>query len=251
MSDLLRVEDLKVSYGAVQALRGVSLTVRAGEIVSLLGANGAGKSSLLKAVMQAVSHAKGAIYFQDQRLDQFRTDELVQKGIALVPEGRGILSTLSVYENLELGAFHRKNWHSDLDHIYSLFPVIKERLHQNAGTLSGGEQQMLAIGRALLSKPKLLLLDEPFAALDEVTRFVLDSDLRTLHKNLEMTVVFVTHSLSEAAFLSDRILLLSKRDKKISSEVIVPFGKQRDQELRTSPQFTELTKHLFQEFLRL
>lgn len=160
-ASLLEVDDLRVSYGAVQALRGVSLGVKEGEIVALLGANGAGKSTLLKAVMNMVQIQKGDVRYQKKSILQMRTNEIVRSGIALVPEGRGILTTMTVYENLELGAFHQKHWLPDLEHIFKLFPILKERIKQNAGTLSGGEQQMLAIGRALLSKPKLLLLDEP------------------------------------------------------------------------------------------
>lgn len=158
---ILEIDDLKVSYGAVQALRGVSLGVKQGEIVALLGANGAGKSTLLRSVMNMVAIQHGDIRYQKKSLRKVKTNDIVQLGIALAPEGRGILTTMSVRENLELGAFHRKNWEGDLEHIFGLFPILKERIRQNAGTLSGGEQQMLAIGRALLSKPKLLLLDEP------------------------------------------------------------------------------------------
>ncbi len=160
--NLLTVENLSVSYGAVQALKGVSLKVDQGEIVCLLGSNGAGKTSLLKAVVQAISLKTGEINFEGKSIKGSRPDQLLKKGLALVPEGRGILTSLSVLENLELGAFYRSDeWKNELDYIFSLFPILKERLLQNAGTLSGGEQQMLAIGRALLSKPKLLLLDEP------------------------------------------------------------------------------------------
>jgi branched-chain amino acid transport system ATP-binding protein len=160
-NSILEIDDLKVSYGAVQALRGVSLGVKEGEIVALLGANGAGKSTLLRAVMNMVPTQNGDVRYYRQSLRRKKTNEIVQSGIALVPEGRGILTTMTVYENLELGAFHRKEWKGDLDKIFGLFPILKERIKQYAGTLSGGEQQMLAIGRALLSKPKLLLLDEP------------------------------------------------------------------------------------------
>lgn len=160
-TELLRVENLYVRYGAVEALRGVSLEVYSGEIVSLLGANGAGKTSLLSAIMRRLNPVSGKIFYQGKDLSRCKTHQLVQNGLAIVPEGRGILQSLTVLENLELGAYHRKDWKTDLDHIFHLFPVLKDRLKQNAGTLSGGEQQMLAIGRALLSKPRLLLLDEP------------------------------------------------------------------------------------------
>jgi len=159
---LLDIADLRVSYGAVQALKGISLNVMDGEIVTLLGANGAGKSTCLRSIMQTVPIQNGEIKFRNESLRKLKTEAIVPRGIALVPEGRGILATLSVLENLELGAYHReKSWRTDLDRIYALFPILKERLKQLGGTLSGGEQQMLAIARALLSKPKLLLLDEP------------------------------------------------------------------------------------------
>ncbi len=158
---LLKVEQVSVSYGAVQALDSVSLEVKEGEIVALLGANGAGKSTLLKSVMRMVPLKQGVISFRGENLSHSRTSGIVKKGMALVPEGRGILGTMSVKENLEMGAFHRTDWESDLKHVLELFPILSERLHQHAGTLSGGEQQMLAIGRAILSAPRLLLLDEP------------------------------------------------------------------------------------------
>ncbi len=161
MTPLLQIQDLKVSYGAVQALRGVSIDVQKGEIVTLLGSNGAGKSSLLKSIMGMTSNRQGKILFEGREIQNLSTEQIVKMGIALSPEGRGILSTMSVLENLELGAYHRDDWRHELDHIYELFPRVKERSHQIAGTLSGGEQQMVAIARALLAKPKLLLLDEP------------------------------------------------------------------------------------------
>lgn len=161
MSALLQIDDLKVNYGAVQALRGVSLHVDRGEIVTLLGANGAGKSSLLKSVMGMTFSRSGKISLDGSEIQDRKTEDVVKMGISLAPEGRGILSSLSVMENLELGAFHRKNWRGDLEGIFNLFPRVKERQHQIAGTLSGGEQQMVAIARALLAKPRLLMLDEP------------------------------------------------------------------------------------------
>jgi branched-chain amino acid transport system ATP-binding protein len=161
MSELLSIQDLKVNYGAVHALRGVSIDVQKGEIVALLGANGAGKSSLLKSIMGMTYNRSGKVFFEGREIQDVSTESIVKTGISLAPEGRGILSSLSVLENLELGAFHRKDWRPDLDKVFELFPRVKERQAQLAGTLSGGEQQMVAIARALLAKPKLLLLDEP------------------------------------------------------------------------------------------
>jgi branched-chain amino acid transport system ATP-binding protein len=161
LSSFLDIQKLSVSYGAVQALRDVSLHVAQGEIVTLLGSNGAGKSTLLRSIMNMAPVNSGSIEFEETSILKLPTNQIVRKGVALVPEGRGILQSLSVRENLELGAYHQKDWQADLEEVFRLFPIIKERMKQSAGTLSGGEQQMLAIGRALLSRPKLLLLDEP------------------------------------------------------------------------------------------
>jgi branched-chain amino acid transport system ATP-binding protein len=218
MSALLRVENLSVAYGAVQALREVTLEVNNGEIVALLGANGAGKSSLLRAVMQAVTAPKGLILFEGEDLSRYRTDELVEKGIALVPEGRGILSTLSVFENLELGAFHRHHWHGDLDQIFSLFPVIKDRLKQNAGTLSGGEQQMLAIARALLSKPKLLLLDEPSLGLAPKIIQNIFRLIKEIQKQ-GISILLIEQNAHMALKVSSRAYLLETGRIKVSGTV--------------------------------
>jgi branched-chain amino acid transport system ATP-binding protein len=160
---ILEVRDLQVSYGAIQALKGVSLTLEKGEIVTLIGANGAGKSTTLRAIMGLVPRASGAVQYQGASLDRTPTHEIVRRGMTLVPEGRAIFANLSVRENLGLGAFVRRDGEveADLQRAFQIFPRLKERIEQNAGTLSGGEQQMLAIARALMSRPKVLLLDEP------------------------------------------------------------------------------------------
>lgn len=159
---LLKVSNLHISYGAVQALRGVDIDVHPGEIVTLLGSNGAGKSSLLRSIISMTPSPRGNIEFNGESIFRKRTDEIVKSGISLVPEGRGILSTMTVEENLELGAYHQdRTWRNRLPEIFELFPIVQQRIKQNAGTLSGGEQQMVAIGRAMLARPKLLLLDEP------------------------------------------------------------------------------------------
>ena len=162
---MLTIRDLHVSYGAVQALKGVSLSVNEGEIVALIGPNGAGKTTLLRTVSGLLKPLSGEICFQNEILGRLKPHQVVARGVAQVPEGRLIFQNLSVRENLELGAYARprsqKKIAGDLANIFDLFPRLKERLKQNAGTLSGGEQQMLAIGRALMSRPRLLLLDEP------------------------------------------------------------------------------------------
>ncbi|NBD12597.1 ABC transporter ATP-binding protein [Corallococcus sp. Z5C101001] len=161
---LLRVEGLQVRYGAIQALRGVSLQVGRGEMVALIGANGAGKTSTLRAVSGMLKPSAGRITLAGQDITGLKAHQLVPRGMAHAPEGRGIFPNLTVQENLELGAYLRKDTaqvQQDMEKGFGLFPVLKERQRQLAGTLSGGEQQMLAIARALLSKPQLLLLDEP------------------------------------------------------------------------------------------
>lgn len=160
---ILEVRDLHVAYGAIQALKGVSLTVRRGEITTIIGANGAGKSTLLRAISGLVRPTRGIIRYENTDITRLPPHRIVQRGIIHVPEGRRIFAEMSVYENLLLGAYSQ--WGRDLDtrleRIFAIFPRLKERLHQRAGTLSGGEQQMLAIGRALMARPRLLMLDEP------------------------------------------------------------------------------------------
>ena len=161
---LLTIENLSVHYGAIRALHGVSISVEPGEIVTLIGANGAGKSTTLRAVSGLVKPSGGTITFNGKNLAGWAPHKILRLGLAQVPEGRGIFPNLTVDENLDLGAFartDRKNIGGDRERVFALFPRLKERLDQRAGTLSGGEQQMLAIGRALLARPRLLLLDEP------------------------------------------------------------------------------------------
>ena len=160
--NLLEVKDLSVSYGGIRAVKGISFDVPEGEVVTLIGANGAGKSSTLRAIVGLEKAAEGSIQFDGKELTQMGTEQLVTEGITLVPEGRRVFPNLSVLENLKIGAYQRKDsLEADIEWIYSLFPRLKERSWQMAGTLSGGEQQMLAIGRALMSKPKLIMMDEP------------------------------------------------------------------------------------------
>ena len=161
---MLEVFDLQVSYGAIKALDGISFAVPQGRIVALLGANGSGKTTTLRAITGLAAPGGGRIVFEGRELRRLPTHEIVQRGIAMVPEGRRIFANLTVYENLQLGAYFRRDQPAlarDLDLIYDTFPRLAERRTQAAGTLSGGEQQMLALGRALMSRPRLLLLDEP------------------------------------------------------------------------------------------
>lgn len=161
---LLEFKDVNVHYGSIHALKGVSFNVEQGKIVTLVGANGAGKSTTLRAASGMLTPSKGEVLFEGKKLNGMRPDHIVSLGISHAPEGRGIFANMTVEENLKLGAYLRKDKDgiaSDMEHVFSLFPRVKERLWQVAGTLSGGEQQMVAIGRALMSRPKLLLLDEP------------------------------------------------------------------------------------------
>ena len=160
---ILEVKDLHVDYGGVKALRGVSLNLDKGEIVKLIGANGAGKSTTLRAIMGLVAPVSGEVRYRGELLTGLPTFRIVRDRLTLVPEGRAVFANLTVRENLELGAYSRRDAGvgDDLDRVLSIFPRLKERIRQRAGTLSGGEQQMLAIGRALMSRPDVLLLDEP------------------------------------------------------------------------------------------
>lgn len=161
---MLELRDIYTNYDHIQALKGISLTVREGEIVALIGANGAGKSTTLNTISGIVKAAKGAVLYNDKNITKSSTHSIVKGGIVQVPEGRAILTTLKVIENLELGAFIRKDSHrikNDIESVFSRFPILEKRANQLAGTLSGGEQQMLAIGRALMARPRILLLDEP------------------------------------------------------------------------------------------
>jgi len=179
------VRNLKSFYGYLQALRGVSIHVEEGEIVALIGANGAGKTTLLNSIAGIISSKKGQILFKDKDITHFPPQQIVKQGISLVPEGRQLFTPLSVMDNLILGAYQRykrknkDNIEADLDRVFHFFPILRERRKQLAGTLSGGEQQMLAIARALMSKPKLLLLDEPSMGLapkvvKEIFRIILE-----------------------------------------------------------------------------
>ena len=205
---MLKVEDIQVYYGAIHAIKGVSFEVNEGEIVALIGANGAGKSTILKTVSGLMHPRSGKISFMDQRIDHTDAYKLLRHGLAHVPEGRRIFLQMSVQENLEMGAFIHKNLNqNDLEMVFDLFPRLKERRKQVAGTLSGGEQQMLAMGRALMSSPKLLMLDEPSMGLAPILVDQIFDIVKSLHK-AGKTVLLVEQNASKALDLADRAYVL-------------------------------------------
>ena len=208
---MLKIENLKVAYGGIQALRGISLEVPDGKIVTLIGANGPGKSTTLRTITGLVKAASGSIQWNGEELLGKSIDKIVTSGIAMSPEGRRVFPDMTVLENLKIGAYLRKDKaeiEKDIQWVYSLFPRLEERSWQLAGTLSGGEQQMLAVGRALMSRPKLLLLDEPAAGMnpqetDELTTFI--GELRDKFK---VTILLIEHHMNLVMDISDRIYVL-------------------------------------------
>jgi len=206
---LLRVEDLKVSYGAIKALLGVSIEVFEGEIVSVIGANGAGKSTLMNAIMGDVKRESGKVILEGKALSN-KSFEVVSQGVSLAPEGRKVFATLTVHENLMMGAFPRKNRrkiHEDLEWVFNLFPRLEERHTQYAGTLSGGEQQMLAIARALMSRPRVLLLDEPSLGLAPIIIRDIFKELKRINQE-GLTILLVEQNARQALLLSHRAYVL-------------------------------------------
>mgnify|MGYP004524387709 FL=1 len=207
---MLEIKDLHVSYGGIQALRGVSLTVPEGKIVTLIGANGAGKSTLMRTISGLVKAQSGSILWNGQELLTKPIDQIVAGGIAMSPEGRRVFADLTVVENLKIGAYLRRDKagiQQDLEWVYSLFPRLKERSWQSAGTLSGGEQQMLAVGRALMSKPKLLMLDEPSLGLAPlVVREIFDI-IRTVNQQ-GITVLLNEQNANMALKVADYAYVL-------------------------------------------
>ena len=203
---LLRVENLRVKYGNIEVLHGVSLEVNQGEIVTILGANGAGKSTTLLSISGLVRVAAGTIHFENAELHKLRAHDIVKHGIAQVPEGRRIFDTLTVQENLNMGAFVRKDSrqvNESREWVYQLFPILEERRQQLAGTLSGGEQQMLAIGRGLMNQPRILLLDEPSLGLAPLLVKAIFQTLKQINES-GVTILLVEQNARAALKLAHR-----------------------------------------------
>ncbi len=204
---ILELKDVHTSYGNIDALKGISLKVLPGEIVSIIGANGAGKSTALMSICGITPLKKGEIYYDGQPIHGKPADSLPQLGLCQVPEGRRIFPRLSVEDNLELGAFFRKDpsdIDADMNHVFDLFPVLKERRRQMGGTLSGGEQQMLAIGRALMSRPKLLLLDEPSLGLAPLIVQRIFEIVRDINAKENTTILLVEQNANLALQIAKR-----------------------------------------------
>jgi branched-chain amino acid transport system ATP-binding protein len=199
MTAMLEVRGLEVNYGHIEAVRGIDLSLQTGEITALVGANGAGKSTTLLALSGLLPKAKGAVLFEGEDITRLAPHQVVARGIVQVPEGRAILTTMTVRENLELGAYRRgrADTSADLDYVFTLFPRLKERLDGIAGNLSGGEQQMLAIGRALMAKPRLLLLDEPSMGLAPIVVQEIFRALRAINAN-GLTLFLVEQNVRQA-----------------------------------------------------
>lgn len=198
-NNLLTIENLCVSYGGIKAVKGISLTVPEGEIVTLIGANGAGKSTILRTIAGLVKPESGKILYHDEDITGSSTTSIVEKGITLVPEGRRVFPDLTVLENLKIGAYLRKdNLQDDINRVYKLFPRLQERSWQLAGTLSGGEQQMLAVGRALMSRPKLIMMDEPSLGLAPIIVNDIMNIITTVNKEEGMTILLVEQNANLA-----------------------------------------------------
>lgn len=207
---MLEIKGLHVSYGGIQALRGVSLNVPDSKIVTLIGANGAGKSTLMRTISGLVKAQSGSILWNGQELLGKPIDQIVASGIAMSPEGRRVFADLTVLENLKIGAYLRKDkaeTEKDLEWVYSLFPRLKERSWQSAGTLSGGEQQMLAVGRALMAKPKMILMDEPSMGLSPLLVKEIFAIIQEVNKQ-GITILLVEQNAKMALAISDRAYVL-------------------------------------------
>ncbi len=203
---LLEITNLHVKYGAISALKGISLSVKPGQIVTMIGANGAGKSTLLRALSGLIRAAAGSVVFDGMDITNFAAHRVVAFGISHAPEGRMIFANLSVKENLEMGAYPRSDRGEiarDLDRVFALFPRLQERIKQSGGTLSGGEQQMLAIGRALMARPRMLLLDEPSLGIGPILVKAIFKTILEINRELGMTIFLVEQNAHLALKIAD------------------------------------------------
>ncbi len=210
---LISINNINVGYGEIQVLFDVSLEVREGEVLSIVGANGAGKSTLLKTISGLLTPTQGEIIYDGRKISGTPADEIVAEGLIHVPEGRRLFSLMTVLENLELGAFSRngrKNFDKNLAEVYELFPRLAERKHQMAGTLSGGEQQMVAIGRGIMAQPKVMMLDEPSLGLAPVLKKDIFSAIRKIAENYGVTIVLVEQDLMNSMAISDRAYVMEQ-----------------------------------------
>ncbi|RDI22652.1 ABC transporter ATP-binding protein [Pseudacidovorax intermedius] len=208
---MLELKSVSASYGAIQALQGVSLRVRQGAIVALLGSNGAGKSTTLNAISHLIEPSAGEILFDGEPIRRLRSDEIVRRGLVQVPEGREVFKDMSVRENLELGAYLRRartEIAQDLDRVFQTFPRLKERSEQKASTLSGGEQQMLAIGRALMARPRMILLDEPSMGLSPLLVEQIFETIRRLNREQGLTILLVEQDVRLALRVASHAYIL-------------------------------------------
>jgi branched-chain amino acid transport system ATP-binding protein len=215
---MLEVNSISVRYGSIAAVRGVSISVKDGELVALIGVNGAGKTTTLNAIAGVLKPAEGAITFLDEAIQGKSPESITRKGIALVPEGRDIFPSLTVEENLRLGAFIRQNraeYQKDLQEMFELFPILGQRFHQAGGTLSGGEQQQLAIARALMSHPRLLMLDEPSLGLSPVLVNLIFEMITRLRQR-GVTILLVEQNVERTLAIVDRAYLLNTGQVEIS-----------------------------------
>ncbi len=205
---VLEIKDLRVSYGGIEALKGISFHVEEGQIVTLIGANGAGKSTTLRAISGLAPVKSGAILYDGQAINGLNPQKIVSMGVGMVPEGRRVFPNLTVLENLKIGAYLRRDdLKHDIEYVYSLFPRLRERSWQMAGTLSGGEQQMLAVGRALMMKPRILMMDEPSLGLAPLVIRDIFEIIKTLHAQ-GMTILLVEQNANAALKVADYAFVL-------------------------------------------
>ena len=234
MAPILELKDLKINYGVIPALKGISLHIEKGEIVALIGSNGAGKTTTINAISGVLKRGKGTILFQNKDISSMREYDIVKRGISQVPEGRGIFPMLTVEENLMLGAYLRKDKtgiEDDKEKMFSVFPRLKERRNQLGGTLSGGEQQMLAIARALMARPEVLLLDEPSMGLAPIVVEGIFQTIYRINKEQHTTIMLVEQNAQMALAVAGRAYVLEVGE--IVKEGMAEELKQNDEIRRT------------------